>query len=211
MWPPMRCLDFLWPYLLWGLPFSLSAQIDPVIHGRVEDASTGEPIQGVLILAADSTAGTLSDSLGVFAISLGPEGPFVLHAKQFGCKPTVFELPTDAAPQLSVLKLPSLAIKIEGVTVVGETAMIQLVERLDQRRVRYPGVTRSLDSEGISRVAAGDAFDLVLRQVPDLLDCKTASYPGIVTDYLCRQPRGIMLSGGAGGEEFLVCIDGVAS
>lgn len=208
----MRPLLGIGLFALCALPSAVDAQTGKVVvYGRVEDAVSGDPIGYALILAADSSDAIVADSAGYFAIQLDRSAPFMVQAEQFAYEPTVFELPEDAPDKLSVLPLPPAAIEIEGITVVGETALEQLNRRLEARRLAYGGAIRALDAERISGMAAGDGFDLMLRQVPGLYDCETRSYPNPSTDAVCRRPRGISLSAGLVLEEFLVCIDGVAS
>lgn len=60
------------------LPKPLSAQQftpgDVVLLGRVEDAVSGEPVAGALVMSADSTAAALADFYGpqAFGTSTGP-------------------------------------------------------------------------------------------------------------------------------------------
>ena len=94
-----------------------------VLHGRVEDAASESPIDGVLIRSADSPSMAVSDSLGAFTIELDGEPPFVLAAEQLGYQTTMFELPDTAPTQLSVLWLPPVSVepRVDGRIVRADT------------------------------------------------------------------------------------------
>lgn len=187
--------------LLAPLP-ALGAQVGVVIHGRVEDALSERPVAGALVRSGDSASMVVSDSLGGFAIELDPGAPFLLVAEQFGYLPTEFVLAEAAPSQVSVLRLPPVAIKLEGVTVVGESELEEMVHSLTARRNALAAPSRVMDREALERFGAGDAFDLVVRQVVNIRDCVTDSHPDAATVFLCRYARG-------SSERLLVCLDGV--
>ena len=187
---------------LLALPLALDAQVGVVIHGRVEDAVSESPIAGALVRNADSTSVVVSDSLGTFAIELGRGASLLLVAEQFGYLPTEFVLTETAASQVSVLRLPPVAIELEGVTVVGESELEAMVHSLTSRRNAFAAPARVMDREALERFGAGDAFDLVVRQVVNVRDCITDSHPDAATVFLCRYARGST-------ERLLVCLDGV--
>ena len=183
-------------------PLALDAQVGVVIHGRVEDAVSESPIAGALVRSADSTSVAVSDSLGTFAIELGRGAPLLLVAEQFGYLPTEFVLAETAPSRVSVLRLPPVAIELEGVTVVGESDLEAMVHSLTARRNAFAAPSRVMDREALERFGAGDAFDLVVRQVVNVRDCMTDSHPDAATVFLCRYARGST-------ERLLVCLDGV--
>ena len=183
-------------------PLALGAQVGVVIHGRVEDAVSESPVAGALVRSADSASVTVSDSLGTFAIELDSGVPFLLVAEQFGYLPTEFALAEAAPSQVSVLRLPPVAIELEGVTVVGESELEEMVHSLTARRDAFAAPSRVMDREALERFGAGDAFDLVVRQVVNIRDCVTDSHPDAATVFLCRYARG-------SSERLLVCLDGV--
>ena len=183
-------------------PLALDAQVGMVIHGRVEDAVSESTIAGALVRSTDSTSVVVSDSLGTFAIELGRGAPLLLVVEQFGYLPTEFVLAETAPSQVSVLRLPPVAIELEGVTVVGESELEAMVHSLSARRNAFAVPSRIMDREALERFGAGDAFDLVVRQLVNVRDCVTDSHPDAATVFLCRYARGST-------ERLLVCLDGV--
>lgn len=191
------------------LPEPLSAQQfapdDVVLFGRVEDAVSGEPVAGAVVISADSTAAVLADSAGEFVLPLSRAESYVLLVEQLGYAPTTFELSESAPSRISVLAVQPAPLALEGVTVVGESDLEALVRRLDERRTSYSGPVRSFDRERVRRFGADDALDLVLRGEPRLRLCHDG-------DSLCRRTRGGTFSVEPFSyEEFLVCIDEVYS
>ena len=193
---------FLWTLCPLTLPLAGSAQAGVVIHGRVEDAVSDNPIHGALVRRPDSGSVAVSDSVGTFAIELDHEAPLVLIAEQFGYEATEFALADSAPSQLSVLRLPPVAIEVDGVTVVGVTELETVVEALTARHRALAVPSRALDREALARFGAGDAFDLVVRHVSNIRDCLTDSYPDPATVFLCRYARGSTAT-------LLVCLDGL--
>ena len=135
-----------------------------VIFGRVEDAVSREPVEGALVVSGDSARAVFADSLGDFWISLNSTPPYVVVVEQFGYEPTTFELPESAPSRLSVLMLEPAPIPVEGVTVVDESALTALSERMGGRRNAYSGLVFIYDRDQILTLGGGSAFDLVRRR-----------------------------------------------
>lgn len=217
----MRPLFLLHVWILGVVPFPLGAQLSVVIHGRVEDASSLEPIEGALVLSADSTSLAITDSLGVFALPLSPGAPLVVTADHIAYEPDVFELPASAPSQISILRLEPGPVPIEGFSVVEESALIALVDRMGLRRRAYPGTVRAYDRERVARTGAADAAELVLREAPGVADCRSFLSRFPPSNKLCRDPQGRASFAGppatirpgerAGGFELMVCVDGARS
>ena len=145
--------------LLATLPLAAQTPTNTVvIHGRVEDADSREPLQA-LILSADSATGVFADSLGNFSISLNSTPPYVVHAEDLGYEPTTFELPDSAPEQLSILILEALA--IEGVTVVEENSLAALGSRMVERQDAYLGLVSVYDRDTLLAIGATSAYDLI--------------------------------------------------
>ena len=73
-------------------------------------------------------------------ISLTSTPPYVVLVEQFGYELTTFELPESAPSRLSLLMLEPAPIPVEGVTVVDESALTALAERMGGRRNAYSGL-----------------------------------------------------------------------
>ena len=106
----LSCLVFASP---------LSAQVGVVIHGRVEDAVSREPVARVLPSPPDSSFAVYTDSLGIFHILVPAEGPLAIKAERFGYVSQEFDF-EGGALQIPVLLLEPSPIEMEGVTVVDE-------------------------------------------------------------------------------------------
>ena len=158
--------------LLGGLmALPLRAQIPVVIFGTVQDAVSKEPIAGALLLNRDSTNAVFTDSLGNFAIELQRGAPYVLHAEQFGYERTRFELSDSSRLLRSILLVNPDPIPIEGVTVVAEDALTELLEQIEGRRGGYSGSVRFYDRERILAYGGDSAFELV-RRFPFVDECR---------------------------------------
>lgn len=174
--------------------FPAAAQIPVIIHGRVQDAASGEAVAGALVIAGDSTNAVFTDWLGNFAIELHRSTRYVLHADQFGYEPTTFELPESAALESSLLQLEPAPITLEGITVVDESALSALADGMKGRRNAYSGLVSVLDRDRIVTLGGGSAFDLVRRRWPLAYECAAAFGD------LCRRVRDRE-------GQLLVCID----
>ena len=120
-----------------ALASPLSGQVGVVVHGRVEDAVSREPVVGARLFAADSSFAVYTDSLGTFYIPLPVEGPFAIQAERLGYLSQQFDLEGDAS-RISILRLEPSPIELEGFTVEQEAALTVLVEELERRRNAYP-------------------------------------------------------------------------
>lgn len=162
-----------------------------VIYGQVADAVSLEPLDGALVMSGDSATWAFADSLGNFGISLNSTPPYVMRAEQFGYVPTDFELPEGSSERMHILVLNPDPIQIEGITVVEESALTALTERMEGRRSAYSGSVSFRDREDILRTGAGSALDLV-RGMYSAYECGLGG--------LCRSARGRT-------GQILICID----
>ncbi len=179
--------------LLTGPVSSQTPSSTVVLHGRVEDAATRQPMEGVLLVSGDSATEVLSDSLGTFAIPVNAQPPYVLYADQFGYETTTFELPDSAPERLSILVLDPEPLAVEGLTVVEDDAFTVLTNGMAERRVRYPGRFLHYDRARLLSLGGASAYD-ILRQRSVVYPCSNA------LGQICRYIRGRE-------SPLLVCID----
>ena len=156
-----------------------------------------EPVGRASVVSGDSTITVFADSLGNFAIPLNSTPPYVVRVAQFGYETTTFELPSSAPSSLAILILNPAPLAVEGVTVVAETALSNLVERLEQRRGGYSGSVRAYDVDRLLNEGPGSALDFVLRRSP-VSECFSNPLS------LCRRLRGR-------DRRVLLCIDDIES
>jgi hypothetical protein len=181
----------------------LSGQQSVSISGRVEDASTREPLAGVRIFAADSSSAVLTDSLGVFLIELGSEGPLAVQAERLGYLTDRFELDSTPAA-ISVILLQPAPIQLEGITVADEDAVTRLVMNLSARRNSYSGAMQAFDRVRLER-ELGSVLDFVQTRKSLVRTC--------ANDFLkmCVRGRGATIANPNPQSRVLVCVDEVES
>ncbi len=175
-----------------------------VIQGRVEDAGSREPVAGVRVFAEDSSSAVLTDSLGRFSILMRRAVPFVLRAERIGYRPDRFELGERAPSRSSVLLLQPVAVEVEGVEVVSESAVSEALRDLRRRRNAYFGPVSAFDRAELERFAAfGSVWDFVRTRTIQVYECFDA------LSRLCTRERGRRsLRFGPLERPVLVCIDG---
>lgn len=163
------------PFLLLPLPLRAQEVTTPVvIHGRVENAVSRDPVEGVRVSSADSSSVVYTDSLGTFAIPLPADGSFVVEAERLGYLSQRFELVEDAASRLLVLLLEPAPIAIQGITVEVRSALTKLVKNLERRRNAYPRAMAAFDRADLDRaLAATFVGEFLHHAVPRLEPCSS--------------------------------------
>ena len=180
----------------------LSAQVAVVIHGRVEDAISREPVVGVRFFPADSSLTVYTGYQGTFYIPVPAEGPIAIRAERFGYVSQQFDLEGDAS-RISVLRLEPSPILLEGITVVDEAALTVLVKDLGRRRNAYPGAVSAFDRDQLDRVApTGSVLDFVRTRKPFIVRC------GGDLSQMCVRGRGPTIENPNPRNRVLVCVDG---
>lgn len=182
-----------------------TAQVATVLHGRVEDALTREPLGNVRLFAADSSFAVLTDSLGAFVLPLGPEAPLAILAERLGYLAQRFDLPPDAPTRLSVLLLEPTAIQLEAITIEEEAAIETLVRRLENRRNAFgDGAVFAFGRARLDQLdPIGSAWDFVRQQRPVFRQCP----PPLSPNAICVPGRGRTMSSPSPYNTVSVCID----
>ena len=188
-----------------ALASPLSAQVGVVIHGRVEDAVSREPVAGARVFAADSSFAVYTDSVGTFYIPLPAEGPFAIQAERLGYLSQQFDLEGDAS-RISILRPEPSPIQLEGFTVEEAAALTELVENLERRRNFYPSTMRAFDRTLLERFGTGESvLDFVRTRKPWIIQCDSD------LSQMCVRGRGRSFRNLNPQNPVLVCVDGFRS
>ncbi len=183
----------------------LSAQVAVVIHGRVEDAISREPVVGVRFFPADSSLTVYSGYQGTFYIPVPAEGPIAIRAERFGYVSQQFDLEGDAS-RISILLLEPSPIELEGITVADEAALTVLVKDLERRRNAYPYAMSAFDRARLERFAPmGSVLDFVSTRKPWIIPCDRD------LSQMCVRGRSPTFRNPNPQNGVLVCVDGVRS
>ena len=144
---------------LWGggvaclvLASPISAQVGVIIHGRVEDTVSREPVPGARVFSVDSSSVVYTDSLGPFYIPVPAEGPLAIQAERIGYLSERFDLEEDAPSRISILLLEPVPIVVEGITAVDEAALTVLLKNLENRRRAYPSAMNAFYRTQLGKV-----------------------------------------------------------
>jgi hypothetical protein len=186
---------------------TLAAQTPTVIHGRVEDSFSGEPVRGARVFLRDASDRVLTDSAGNFTIQLGPDDEPALRVERIGYRSQQFSLPLGFRNRIAVLRLEPAAVELAGVTVEVATlsaAIATLDRNLERRRNGYPGPMRAFDREWLDRFGpvGGSAWDVVKQRMPMIFTCSADS------QQLCVRGRARSFRNPFPELQLLVCIDG---
>lgn len=172
----------------------VGAQVGVVIHGRVEDAASRSPIAGARVLSADSASAVFTDSAGAFGILINVGVPFAFHVEQYGYLAQRFDLGPEAPSKISVLLLEPAPFVLEGINVVGEAALTELLNDLKGRRNAYLGAVTVFDRARLIRFGAGgSALDFVRLRLPLLFECNAGlsglCVPGRRRSFMSTSPE----------------------
>lgn len=174
-----------------------------VVHGRVEDATSREPVEGARVLSVDSSAVVYTDSLGAFGISLPAEGPAAVEVERLGYFSQRFDLNEDAPDQMSVLLLEPAPIPMEGITAEAEQPLTELIDNLEARRNAYPRAMNAFDRADLNRFALGGSVsDFLEIRVPRLAACRGDAFR------VCVPGRTRTISNPDPERSVIVCLDG---
>lgn len=184
-------------------PNALAGQVGVVVHGRVEDAQSREPVAGARVVTGDSTAAVLTDSLGAFAVLIRAGTPLSLRVEQFGYVVQTFALDERAPSGISVLLLEPAPFELEEVAVVEESAITELLGDLRARRNFLWGT--ALDRAQLERYGSATTWDVVRTRAPMLFECNEGP------SGLCARARASSFANPFRGVPVLVCVDGWTS
>lgn len=159
----LRSMATLAAALLLVLP--AAARPQQAIVGVVAEVNTAERIEraAVILVGANGVAygAVLSDSAGLFEISVPAPGPYVLRAHRAGYNPTesaVIEVPAKARVEVRV-NLRRNPTMLEGVTVYGDAPQTPQLREFHRRRALRQGY--SFTRADFERLKATWVIDLM--------------------------------------------------
>jgi hypothetical protein len=180
-------------------------QVPVALMGRVEDASTREPVSGARVFSSDSTEAVLTDSLGAFVLRLSSGDSLAVQVEAMGYVTESFDLPRESLSRPSILLLEPAAIELQGLTVIAEQAIEVLQNNLRNRRNAYWGSMRAYDRSWLDRFApTGSAYDLLREKMVGSFPCPDDSME------LCFRSRSVTIRTGDvyPPAKITVCLDG---
>ena len=168
---PMRSTRIAVALLLTAAPAPVAAQAT-VIQGRVEDALSRIPLPDVTLFSADSSRAAVTDSMGAFVLRLPAEAPLTVLVERVGYQTSWFHLPESAAERRAVLRLEPEPIELQGIEIVGESAVTETLEALERRRNGYFGAVSAFDRLRLEELAGfGTVSDFVRREAHYAYPC----------------------------------------
>jgi hypothetical protein len=180
----------------------LAGQVGVVLHGRVVDAISRDPLVGARVLAADSSAAVFTDARGQFALLVDAGLPLAVHVEQFGYLDQRFELGEGAPARISVLLLPPAPIELEGIEVVEESAVAAVLGGLRSRRNAYLGPVSAFDRTRLEEYPGATVWDFVRMRAPQAFAC------GGARSGLCVTGRSRTFQDPYPESPVLICVDG---
>lgn len=108
-------------FVLGSFPFSVWAQQEGTLQGRVTDASSGEPLPGVNVYLVGTTLGATTDVEGNYVIRQIPAGIYTVRASFVGYEPVSVDSVSIVEGQAVTLnfELKPQVVGLEEVVVVG--------------------------------------------------------------------------------------------
>jgi hypothetical protein len=151
------------------------------INGRVNDASSNQPLVGVRITLEGTRSMTVTDSLGQFHIGSAAAGPQVLRAQRIGFAPSRIDIvvPTQGSLSRDIL-MARHALELKGVEVVadpmsrarGELGTASVIEQeaiKNQMAASVAGVLELLPGVPLQAPGLDNVQQISLRSVPTSL------------------------------------------
>lgn len=169
-----------------ALPGGIGGQEHVTIRGKVADAGTGAPLEGVIVTAPLAGVRAFTDTTGAFHLELIRDRSYELVAEDLGYVPGRFTLGAEAEHTLATLLLTPVPGTLSGLAV--------LEDRLRQRRRRRGGHIRLLEHDSLLVSRERNAYTLVERVVPGARACD-------------RQIENLCLPGGTRERAIRICID----
>lgn len=205
--PPVRCITrgaLVAVLALAGVPTLVVAQV-AVIHGRVDDAISRMPLADATVFSADSTHAAVTDSTGLFVIRVPAGDSLEVLVERVGYQTTWFRLPEGAEERRSILLLEPAPIELEGIDVVGESAVTDMLEGLERRRNAFPGAVSTFDRTRLERLAPiGSVWDFLRREASYVYPCRS-SLSGLCSRER-RGRRSVLFA--PSQDDVILCLDG---
>ena len=179
-------------------PAALAAQQTQTVHGRVTDASNGQPIASVQINVTGTLLGTMTTESGEFTISAVPTGTRTIVARRIGYGTTRREVDVTGGAQVEVdFALAPVAATLEEVVVSGVGAPAE-------RRV-VGNTVETVAGDAVSEAPAATSIDQALQgKITGAVISQNTGQPGGGVSIRLRGTNSIL-----GGSEPLYVVDGV--
>jgi hypothetical protein len=156
------------------------------IRGQVLDAVTRQPLRGVWVTAPLAGLTVLTDSLGIFSLSLIRDRSYELQAEDMGYHGLRFTLDAEAVEATPTVLLPPDPAMLSGLDT--------LERRLEHRRRQRGGRYRLVEHDSLLLSDETSAFSLVRRSVPMARVCR-------------RQTENLCLPRGSRESAIRICVD----
>lgn len=157
----MRSLSLLAAVATLALPPMASAQQTGLVGGRVVDAASGEPVEGVLV-RVDDVVPALSDERGLFELARVPVGEWRISFQHltYGTHDRIIAV--RAGEETAIL------VEISVAAIALEEVVVESLSELERRRVTSGNSINELSLEEIDAAArAGLSFgDLIQGSLP---------------------------------------------
>ncbi|HEY9516985.1 MAG TPA: carboxypeptidase-like regulatory domain-containing protein, partial [Gemmatimonadaceae bacterium] len=179
-------------------PLALAAQQTQRVHGRVTDASNGQPIANVQISVTGTLLGTMTTQAGDFTIPGVPVGTRTVVARRIGFATTRHDVDVTEGTQAEVnFALSPVAATLEEVVVSGVGAPAA-------RRV-VGNTVETVAGDEISESPAATSIDQALQgKITGAVISQNSGQPGGGVSIRLRGTNSIL-----GGSEPLYVVDGV--
>lgn len=137
-----------------------SASEEVALRGVVRDALTGTPLFGARVQLLGRRGGTLTDSLGFFALDGVEVGFQELTVEQYGFEGILAELDVRPGMVPIALELNPKPVMLDGISVVSDRLQ-QMQERLRSRRRAVATATRAFELDRLTRSASADMMEFL--------------------------------------------------
>lgn len=133
---------------------------DTSVRGVVLDVLTGARLDGARVQAEGMRGGTLTDSLGLFALDRVPVGFQVLTVEHYGFEGVEVSLDVQPGMRPFVVELTPKPVMLEGLGVVTDR-LAEMESRLRSRRRAVATSARAFDLERLTRSPARDMLEFL--------------------------------------------------
>ncbi|MEY2902693.1 MAG: hypothetical protein RLY89_1799 [Bacteroidota bacterium] len=179
--------------LLIGVPFSLLAQ-EKTVKGKITDATTGKPIQGVNVKVKNGTQNTVTMEDGGFTIKV-PSSESVISISHVGY--AIYEQKVGTAPVLGIALVQENN-NLDEVIVVGYGT---------KKKSEVIGATATIKGEEIEDIPAANLGTTLKNRLPGVGVNVASGKPGATTSINIR--GSVTLGSQLGSSDPLYIIDGL--
>jgi len=176
-------------FLLPAAPLAAQRPGQVVLRGNVVDTESSTPVFGAYIAHVGSTQGTLTDSVGRFALAMNRAASYSFRIVQLGYHTLEATMPAEAEGRAFTVGLKPGPIALEGLTVLTD-------QLADRRRGRF-GIATILDQGELLNSSFGTAYELTRQVMPFADLCSPQADSLCVSSQGRRTPVSICMDGRA--------------